>query len=66
MMLARNDIADYLLDNYGECSRGEDCYWGKDGKGHSCLRQGWLGRACKHWHPLGVTSLDELRERAQP
>lgn len=61
-MLARNDIADYLLDHYGTCDREADCYWGQDKRGNynGCLRNGWRGRECKHWHPLGVTSLQEL------
>lgn len=61
-MLARNDLADYLLDNYGACARGADCYWGKDaaGRDNGCLKVGWRGRGCKHWQPLGATTLDEL------
>ena len=62
-MLARNEIADYLLDNYGECNRGSDCYWGTDalGRWNGCLRTGWRGRQCKHWQSSGATNLDELR-----
>lgn len=52
-----SDIADYMLDHYGTCDLGRGCYW-KPG----CLRTEWLGRGCKHWHPLGVTSMEELRE----
>lgn len=61
-MLARNDLADYLLDNYGTCARETDCYWGKDERGewNGCHRTGWRGRQCKHWKPLGATSLEEL------
>lgn len=61
-MLARNEIADYLLDNYGSCDRGADCYWGRDAQGrpNGCLAMGWRGRSCKHWQPLGVTSLEEM------
>ena len=57
-MLARDDLTDYLLDHYGACDRdkgdaGNDCYWGKDARGdwNGCLRTGWRGRECKHWHP---------------
>lgn len=57
-MLARDELTDYLLDNYGTCSRdrgeaGNDCYWGKGAKGewNGCLRTGWKGRACRHWQP---------------
>ncbi len=62
-MLARNDLSDYLLDNYGECDRGANCYWGRDalGRFNGCLKTGWRGRACNHWHPLGAQTLDELK-----
>lgn len=64
-MLARNDLAEYLLDNYGVCDREADCYHGKDksGRFNGCLRTGWRGRECKHWHPLGATSLEELSDQ---
>lgn len=62
-MLARNDLAEYLADNYGTCDRGSDCYHGKDARGefNGCLRTGWRGQACSHWHPLGVSNWDELK-----
>jgi hypothetical protein len=55
-------MKEYLLDNYGECDRGPDCYWGKDSKENwnGCLRMGWKGRACSHWKPLGATTMEEL------
>lgn len=65
-MLARNDLAEHLLDHYGHCDRDvgrvNDCYWGVDqaGNWNGCLRVGWLGRGCKHWHPIGATSWGEL------
>lgn len=61
-MVAKNDVADYLLDNYGTCSRGADCYWGHDtmGRYDGCLKTGWIGRACPHWKPIGATTLEEL------
>lgn len=64
-MLARNDLSDYLLDNYGHCDRAEDCYHGRDAAGrfNGCLRIGWQGRACKHWHPLGAQTFEELRAK---
>ena len=53
-------IADYIADNYGECDRGADCYHGKDSRGrpNGCLRLGWLGRKCPHWHPVKATTLN--------
>ena len=66
-MLARTeltDLAEYLLDNYGTCERGADCYWGKNAVGQfdGCLRTGWRGRECKHWQPLGATTYEELAQ----
>jgi hypothetical protein len=63
-MLARNDLADYIADNYGHCDRGADCYHGTDAarRFNGCLRTGWRGRDCKHWHPVPVASWEELRE----
>jgi hypothetical protein len=29
----RDDLADYIADNYGTCARGADCYWGVNGAG---------------------------------
>ena len=60
-----NDLSNYLLDNYGECDRNEDCYWGKDSVGNwnGCLRLGWKGQSCLHWHPLGATTLEQLKEK---
>jgi hypothetical protein len=48
-----NDLADYLLDNYGRC-RATEC---------ACRKPGtmWLGRACAHWQPAGARTLGELR-----
>lgn len=40
----------YWLDHYGTCS-AKPC---------SCLRDGWKGRACENWNPLGVTSFAAL------
>lgn len=49
-MLARNDLPDYIADNYGECALA-GCY---------CLRKGWIGRACPHWKPVKARDWDEL------
>lgn len=61
-MLARNDLVEYLADNYGTCDRDADCYHGRDANGHfnGCLFLGWKGRGCPHWHPLGITTFEEL------
>lgn len=66
-MLARNDLADYIADNYGTCDRGADCYWGKDARGNfnGCLRTGWRGRECLHWHPISARTWEELRMLAE-
>lgn len=50
------DLAAYLLDNYGTCKLGPDCYF----KG--CLGSGWLGQGCAHWVPMGCTTWEELKE----
>lgn len=65
-MLARNDLLEHLLNTYGHCDRDNgkqnDCYWGKDASGreNGCLKVGWLGRACRHWHPIDGEILDRL------
>lgn len=58
-------IADYLLDSYGTCDRGPDCYWGKDPAGNfnGCLKTGWRGTACPHWQPLETSSYQELAQK---
>ena len=62
-MLARDELADYIADNYGTCARGSDCYWGTNvaGKLNGCLRVGWRGRDCAHWRPVEARNWDELR-----
>ena len=61
-MLAKNDLVDYITDNYGTCDRGADCYHGKDAAGrfNGCLRTGWKGKACPYWHPTKATSFEDL------
>lgn len=64
-MLARNELLEHLLDSYGHCDRDgnpNNCYWGKDAAGNDngCLKIGWRGRACKHWHPIDGEPLDFL------
>lgn len=55
-------LSDYILDHYGSCSLGVDCYWGKDplGRFNGCNRVGWKGRKCPHWQPTGATTWEEL------
>jgi hypothetical protein len=61
-------LVDYLLDTWGSCDRDKltknDCFWGKDaqGKDNGCLKTGWKGRNCLHWHPLGATTYEQLSE----
>ena len=55
----REDMAEYLLDNYGECALGSArCY---HGPGPQCLKLGWRGRACENWKPLGARTLKDFR-----
>ena len=58
-MLARNELLDYLLDHHGHCDRDRpkrnDCYWGP-----GCLKTGWMGRLCPHWHPVEGDDLERL------
>lgn len=51
-MRERDDLAQYLADNYGRCRLAAGC---------RCLRTGWIGRACPHWMPTTARDLDELR-----
>ena len=63
-MLARDDLATYIADHYGTCDRDHparnDCYWGTDAAGrlNGCLRTGWRGVGCPHWHPVEGKSRD--------
>lgn len=65
-MLARSDLLEHLLDTYGTCDRDvparNDCYWGHDaaGRENGCLKTGWRGRACRHWHPIEGNDLVTL------
>lgn len=60
---------DYVLDNYGTCDRltekRNNCYWGTDNRGNEngCLKVGWKGRGCPHWHPVAGAELQDLIER---
>lgn len=51
--VAQPDQPDYRANHYGTCDRGSDCYHGKDHKGrdNGCLKIGWRGTNCTHWHP---------------
>ena len=55
-------VEDYVLDNYGECDRGPDCYWNRDHLGVGCLRGAWLGRACPHWKSVGEEQLRAMMD----
>jgi hypothetical protein len=65
-MLARSELAEYVADTYGTCDRDRpgrnDCYWGKDG----CLKTGWRGRGCPHWHPVEGADFDKLMAALTP
>lgn len=58
-MLARNNVLDYVLDTYGTCDLDKpprnNCYWGP-----GCLKTGWRGRGCPHWHPVEGDELTKL------
>lgn len=45
------EIAEYIADNYGECSV-EPCI---------CLKTGWIGTACFNWKPTRAVNMEELR-----
>ena len=49
-------LGEYLLDNYGVCTRGVS------DKACECLRKRWLGRGCPYWKPAGAQTLDQLKE----
>lgn len=50
-MLARDDLAEYIADNYGTC-RAVKC---------RCLKHGWRGRDCPQWDPVAARNWDELK-----
>lgn len=58
-----DDLASYIQDNYGICSRGSDCYLGKSSVGYfnGCLKVGWRGKACPYWQPVSARTWDEFR-----
>lgn len=62
-MAHRDELADYIADNYGTCDRGSDCYHGTNGAGRfdGCLRTVWRGRGCANWHPIEARTLSELK-----
>lgn len=66
-------MEDILPDIYGWCDRDlislgtgfrNDCYWGKDinGRDNGCLKVGWKGRSCPHWHPIDGEQFDAIRK----
>lgn len=60
------DVLAYVQENYGTCDRDNgkrnDCYWGTDATGqeNGCLKSGWRGRNCNHWHPVEGQELVSL------
>lgn len=61
-MLARNDLEGYVSRNYGRCTRGPDCYHGRDsmGRPNGCLKMGWQGTSCPHWKPVEGPERDAI------
>jgi hypothetical protein len=56
-----DDLANYLLDTYGECSMGLECSCIQPIKKTSPVEfPTWLGRYCPNWKPLGATTHEEL------
>jgi hypothetical protein len=57
-VLARDDLADYIADNYGTCDLGAL---------YVCLKSGnpWVGRGCRHWNPADARDWDEMRALAR-
>lgn len=52
-------LADYIKDNYGHCkaynpSVRDSC---------SCLKNGWMGRACPNWVPVDENNWEEMLEK---
>lgn len=64
-----DDLAEYIANNYGVCDRGDDCFHGKDEKGHhnGCLyfTNPWLGRGCPHWKPVKAKNWEELAKEQE-
>ena len=51
-------ILDYILDNYGTCERGADCYFSRNGCRNPVNE--WRGRACIYWQPVEGDSLEVI------
>lgn len=70
--MTRPDALDYILEHYGTCDRDHgkqnDCYWGKDvaERENGCLKTGWRGRNCPHWHPVEGETLTTLLDMHHP
>lgn len=58
-----SDLELYLKSNYGVCDREADCYHGTDGNGQfdGCLRTGWRGIRCSHWHPISDQEMENMK-----
>lgn len=62
--MIESELDSYLRTNYGSCTRGSECYWGKtkgSNRATGCLKIGWKGRACEHWRPISDELLKVLK-----
>ncbi len=62
MIVPDRTWAECLLDAYGTCASTRPAAPGEPAC--RCLRGPWLGEACPHWRPLGVTAPEDLIARA--
>jgi len=52
-----SDLEVYIINNYGTCDKEAGCY-----TDNGCLKMGWIGVRCPHWHPISGQEMEKMKE----